>query len=139
MSQLRRAISDLAEQFAASVLKALHGASLQDLVGLSGGGDAPRRGPGRPRKTETAAAAPSGATRLRRVKKGGRRSAKDLQGTIDAIVATLGKSKEGMRSEQIQKALGLTKKDVTRPLQLALSKKSIKKKGQKRATTYFAA
>lgn len=135
MSQLRRTIADLAEAFASSVLKALHGASLNDLASLSGGSGAPRRGPGRPRKEESAAAGP----KLRRVKKGGRRSAKDLQGTIDAIVSVLGKSKEGMRSEQIQKALSLSKKDVTRPLQIALAKKSIRKKGQKRATTYFAA
>lgn len=44
-----------------------------------------------------------------------------------------------MRSEDIQKALGLSKKDVTRPLQLAIATKAIKKKGVKRATRYFLA
>ena len=54
------------------------------------------------------------------------------------IVAKLGEHKDGLRSEQLQKELKLDKKEITGPLMLALSKKKITKKGQKRSTTYFA-
>ena len=58
---------------------------------------------------------------------------------VEAVVGVLRSSKDGLRSEQIQQALGLSKKDLVRPIQLALSSKAIKKKGERRATSYFAA
>src|SRR5688572_15543057 len=117
MMQLRSSIEKLAQDFASSVLGALKGATLADITDLTGGG-APRRGPGRPpRSGASKAAAPAAAgSRLRRVKKGGRRSASDLQTTVNAIVSVLKTSSAGLRSEQLQKKLGLSKKDVTRPL-----------------------
>ena len=50
----------------------------------------------------------------------------------------LKETKGGMRSEELQKALGLDKKTITRPLTMALAEKMIRKSGQKRSTTYFA-
>ena len=43
-----------------------------------------------------------------------------------------------MRSEQLQKLLSLDKKEISGPLNEALEGKKITKKGQRRATTYFA-
>ena len=83
----------------------------------------------------TTAASP----KLRRVRKGVRRNSADLQATLDAIVGTIKKTKNGMRSEHIQKALGLGKKEISRPLGLGLDKQVLKKKGVKRSTTYYAA
>ena len=44
-----------------------------------------------------------------------------------------------MRSEDIQKALKLDKREMPRVLEEGLTKKALKSKGQKRATVYSAA
>jgi len=136
MSALRRAIADLAEQFADSVLTAVRSASFGDLAALTGPTSAPR--PGAP-KPATSVSTATLTPKLPRTRKGARRSKADQQKIVDAVVTALATKKDGMRSEDIQKALGLSKKDVTRPLQLALTTKAIKKQGTKRATRYFLA
>ena len=68
-----------------------------------------------------------------------RRSPADLEKVVGLVIGALGKAKEGLRSEQLQAALSLSKKEIVGPLTLALSEKKIVKKGQKRATTYFVA
>jgi hypothetical protein len=68
-----------------------------------------------------------------------RRSPEDLEKVVGLVVGALGKAKTGLRSEQLQAALQLSKKEIVGPLNLALSEKKIVKKGQKRATTYFVA
>ncbi|MGZ3448890.1 MAG: hypothetical protein ACXVEF_04795 [Polyangiales bacterium] len=138
---LKNTISRLAESFASEILAALRTASLDDLTALAGGGGGggaaagARRRPGRPAK---AAAAPAAATKVPRVKKGGRRSAGDIEKVAAAIVGAVKGAKAGLRSEQIQKALGLSKKDTQRPIAWALEKKLLRKTGEKRGTTYFA-
>ena len=107
MTTLRSALDSLAANFANAVLAAIRGASLDELV--AGGGGAPRRGPGRPRRSSTTKSAPSAARASlpaspKAKTKGGRlarRSPADI--------------KEG------------------------LAKKALKSKGQKRATVYTAA
>ena len=49
------------------------------------------------------------------------------------------KSTKGLRSEEIRKALKLDVREVPRVLKEGLAKKKLKSRGQKRATTYFAA
>ncbi len=66
-----------------------------------------------------------------------RRSAENLEKVVGLVVGALGKAKEGLRSEQLQEALSLSKKEITGPLTLALFSKRIGKRGNKRATTYF--
>ncbi|MGZ3419310.1 MAG: hypothetical protein ACXVEE_15665 [Polyangiales bacterium] len=137
---LKNTISRLAESLASEILAALRTASLDDLTALAGGGGGgaaagARRRPGRPAK---AAAAPAAATKVPRVKKGGRRSAGDIEKVAAAIVGAVKGAKAGLRSEQIQKALGLSKKDTQRPIAWALEKKLLRKTGEKRGTTYFA-
>jgi hypothetical protein len=139
---LKNRISVLAEEFSAGVLAAIRSASLDEI--LAGGSVAPaKRGPGRPPKsnggaTESAKAAP---TKPAPKTKGGRlarRSPEQIAEVIESIVGALKKSKDGMRSEQIQKVLKLDKKEIFGPLNEALEGKKITKKGQRRATTYFA-
>ncbi len=146
-STLRNTISDLAATFAASVLDALRGASLEEILAESRGGAAGaapvRRGPGRPRANAVAevaerkaVAAPASTRR-----KGGRlsrRSQDDIGMLVDKIVDLLANSPEGLRAEQIRESLGLEAKELPRPLNDALRAKRIAKQGQKRATTYFA-
>ncbi len=138
MSNLRATINALASEFADGVLRALQHASLSDLTAL-GAGAAPARRPGRPAASEAAKASKRGG-RLPTARAGARRNAKDFETLAAAIVSVVGESGgKGLRSEQIQKALGLAKKDVVRPIQIALENKQLRKKGQRRGTTYFAA
>jgi hypothetical protein len=139
MSTLRTALQDLAARFAVDVLAAIRGASLQELLAETGG--APRPTAGRPRgrakATPPVAARPAAPVPARA--RGGRlarRSPADIEKALGLIVAAL---KAGpMRSEQIQRALGLDKRELPRVLKHGLATKKLKAKGQKRATMYSA-
>jgi len=58
---------------------------------------------------------------------------------LDQLVSVLKKNKGGLRAEQIREELGLQAKEMPRVLKEGLSTQKLKSKGQKRATTYFAA
>ncbi|WP_394838330.1 hypothetical protein LVJ94_15625 [Pendulispora rubella] len=154
MSNLRNTISDLANDFAQGVLGAIRRASLEEILdepGRGGGrrgrlpelavsdgaeasddGRAVRRGPGRPAGSGGGGGVRGRGGRLRR------RSMDDLAELSDRIVELLESHPEGLRAEQIREALNVQAKELPRPLNDALSARRIGKKGQKRATTYFA-
>jgi hypothetical protein len=135
MSSLKSRLDSLASSFATEVVRAIQSASLEELLGEVGGA---RRGPGRPNGSATAAA----ASRPRAARKGGRlprRSAEDIAKTLDRVVALVKRSKQGLRAEQIRAELHMQAKEMPRVLKEGISKKMLKSKGQKRATTYFAA
>jgi hypothetical protein len=137
---LKSEIEKLAETLAAGVLAAIRGASLEELLGERGTKSV-KRGPGRPPKTTRGGGGQPDPLRRPKKGKGGRlarRSPSDIQHVIGLIASELGRHKEGLRSEQLQKALKMEKKEITGPLNQALAEKRISKKGQKRATTYFA-
>ena len=130
-STLRSTLNDLATEFATSILRAIRGHSLEEILHETGGGSS-SRGRGR-----AAAAAPRAAGG----KRGGRlarRSTEDIAGVVDKIVSLLEKHQTGLRAEEIRGKLKLQAKELPRPIAEALSKKRIVKEGQKRATTYFA-
>jgi hypothetical protein len=134
MPTLRTTLDALASSFAANVLAAIRGASLQELLAESGG--AARRGPGRPRGG-------GDVTGIRPPKKGtsgrlARRSPAEIARALDAVVILVRKNKQGLRSEEIRKALDLDVREVPRVLKEGLAKKKLKSRGQKRATTYTA-
>ncbi len=131
MPNLQSTIQQLAAQFADGVLSAIRGASLEDILAETSGGAA------RPRGRVTAAKRGPGRPRGGRSGGRGRRSAADLNAVVDRIVALVGKHKAGLRAEQIKAQLGIPRNQLMRPLSMAL-KKGLRKKGQKRATTYFA-
>jgi len=68
-----------------------------------------------------------------------RRSAEDIAKMLDQVLAVVKKHKDGLRAEQIRAELRLQAKEMPRILKEGLGKKKLKAKGQKRATTYFAA
>jgi hypothetical protein len=144
-ASLRDTIQQLAAEFASGVLGAIRGSSLEDILSQaagSGSGGPVRRGPGRPRKSiampaEVGFGKPSSSRR-----KGGRlgrRSAKDLARVVDQITDLLSRNPKGLRAEQIRAQLGLSAKEMPRPIAKALASKRISKVGQKRATTYSVA
>jgi hypothetical protein len=126
MSKLRAAISDLANRFAVDLVETLRTMSLDELVAEVGG----------PRRAGAAAVLGTG----RRGKNGrlARRSAADLEKVTNGIVSLLHAHPNGLRAEEIRAALRLDAKELPKPLADALAAKRISKKGQKRATTYFA-
>jgi hypothetical protein len=138
---LHHTIQQLAASFAAGVLGAIRQSSLEEILAETEG--AGRRGRGRPPKgaaTREAAPAGGGARRSAGRKKGGRlgrRSAGALGRVVDRIVELLSKNPKGLRAEQIRAELGLSAKELPRPIAKALEAKRIRKTGQKRATTYF--
>lgn len=141
-TELRNQINDLAMKFASQLLVALQGASLSELAneaaanGTRRAGASGRNGRGDAGSAPSASlpslggAAPTGKRR--------RRSAADLAQTVDAIVKLLKTNRAGLRAEEIREKLGLARKEVPRPIAAALAARKISKKGEKRATTYFA-
>jgi hypothetical protein len=135
---LRATLNDLASTFATDVLTAIRGASLEELVAESGGA---RRGPGRPRGSSTKATRSAGRASPAPKRQAGRlarRSPADIANVLGRVHALLKGKKAGLRSEQIQKTLRLDKRELPRVLADGLAKKKLSKKGQKRATAYFA-
>ena len=131
---LRSSLHDLANHFADSVLAAIRGASLEDLVSEQGG-DARRR-PGARHGGTTApeSARSAGRTNGRLV----RRSPEDIAKALERVVVVVRKS-TGMRSEEIRKVLKLDTREVPRILHEGLKTKKLKSKGHKRATVYSVA
>jgi uncharacterized Zn finger protein len=74
----------------------------------------------------------------RNARRPGLRSAADVADMVDRIVELLKGSKTGLRAEQIRAALGVQARDLPRPIAAALDSRRVRKKGQKRATTYLA-
>jgi hypothetical protein len=142
MSNLQSQLRDLASAFAAQMVDAIRGASLQELA--SAGGrireDSPRpfasSGAARKAVTEVTEAAPVKAPRDNgRLP---RRSADEIAAHLSKIVSLLQKHKAGMRAEEIRSNLGMLPKEMPRILKEGLAKKKLTSKGQKRATTYHA-
>ncbi len=134
-------IESLANQFVQQVLAAVRSASLEEIaagtVSVSRSVAVAVAAASKP-AVVSAAKAPKvakakGAGRL------GRRSPDDIARTLDAIVAMLKDNPRGMRAEDIRKSMGLDSREMPRPLQEGLDSKRLHKKGEKRATTYFAA
>jgi len=162
-TDLRTAIDHLAANFASSIVAAIRAGKLDDILTLAGGAGpeatppAPAKGRA-PRKAAAPAAklapAPTRAPAVRparpaksapavkvSAKEAGRlhrRSPQELAKALEKVVAIV-KGKGGLRSEQIQKQLGMDKKELPRVLRLGLEKKALKSKGEKRSRTYSAA
>jgi hypothetical protein len=120
-TSLRSRLGELASAFAASVVDAIRGSSVEELFAQSTTG-----------RPSLARVAPSG-------RRGGRlprRSGKDIAGVIDQIVDLLRQHPKGLRAEEIRSALDFEAKEMPRPLREGLENGRFTKSGQKRATTY---
>ena len=140
MPSLQQTIARLAEEFAASILKAIASSSISEVTALGAGAPtrttAPAARYGRAPAARVPKASPAGA--WKRVQKTGRRGSEDLEAIIGRVVATL-TAGGAMSSEHLQRALRVTKKDIARPLVLAVKRGTLSKQGTKRATRYSAA
>jgi hypothetical protein len=140
-SSLRTNLRSLADSFASAVLDAIRSASLDELLVDAGAG----RGPGRPRGSGAHAPGRAAAGTVgippkgRRAGRLARRSAEQIVRALDGVIALVKKHKGGLRAEQIRAELGMQAKEMPRVLSEGLSKKKLKRRGRKRATTYSAA
>jgi hypothetical protein len=130
MSTLRQTIEAQVLQFATAIVQALRGASLDELMSVTGGGV---RGVVRAPTATTNGAASKPTKKSGRL---GRRSAEDIAQTLDKIVAVLTQHPEGLRAEQIKAALSLDTREMPKPIAEGLKTGALKKTGQKRATVY---
>jgi hypothetical protein len=151
-SSLRSRLGELANAFSASVLDAIRGASLEELLSessatrsrgpsVAAAAAAPRARQARRVPVKAAPAAPAAPVAPAAKRRGGRlarRSSGDIAGVVASIVALLKASPAGLRAEEIRSKLGLQAKELPRPLKEGLDARTLSKTGQKRATTYFA-
>jgi hypothetical protein len=125
---LHSQLAALADNFANAVLDAIRGASLEELLGDGKSRpSAPTRSKVGPRPVRA-----SSPGRLKR------RSPDDIAESLEQVYGLLKRHRDGLRAEQIRDALTMQSKEMPRILAEGLAKRKLRKKGQKRATTYFA-
>jgi hypothetical protein len=126
-------IRSLIESFTSDLSTVMRRAALEEVqarLTLVIGDVAPkRRGPGRPRATAAAA--------VPQKKKRGKRTAADLAGVGDALLAHV-KANPGARGEQIAAALGTDVETMRLPMQKLIAEKKVRTEGERRGTRYFA-
>jgi hypothetical protein len=137
MPNLLNTLNDLANSFASSVLDVIRNASIEE---LSGGvkANASSDRPSRPSSGTQGVLALTKAPK-RKAGRLARRSPEQIAETLETIVALLKSKKSGLRAEQVRRTLDLDVREMPRVLKEGLVKRKLKSKGQKRATTYFAA
>jgi hypothetical protein len=151
-------LNRLASAFAESVFQAIRELSLEELVAETGGlrgmemvsatgrergsksrgeASARRERSGRRTSRRERQAAPRGGRRgtSGRLK---RRSPKDIERALGEVVSLIESNPGGMRAEQIRSELGMQPKEMPRILGEGLASRRLKKRGHKRATTYYA-
>jgi len=134
MPTLHATINALASEFAHDLLRALRDAPLKDIVAETSSGHVQRRAA---RRVSDGTKSIAGHKRVRR-------SPETLKKLADQIVALVAKHPKGIRAEELKAAMGVKPGNVgakvfTKPLSVALASKKIRKRGHRRATTYFSA
>ncbi len=143
LMSLKQTIAHLTEaamrNLTEEIARAIRSASFDEVAALNGGvhkaAAAAPKAKASAKAGPKAAAAPAGSKRRGRRP---RRSAEQIKATLTTVLGLLKKS-PGLRSEQIQKTLKLAKKDLVGPIAAGLEAGNLKKKGERRATAYFAA
>ena len=100
---------------------------------LGGGSAAPRRGA----RGGRAAAVSTAPVRGGRREKGQKRDPGEIERLTGRLLDYV-KSNGGQRIEQIAAGMGTVTKELNLPVKKLIAQKSLKTKGQKRATQYFA-
>jgi hypothetical protein len=138
---LQSQLNQLASSFTHAVIEAIREVSLEELVAETGRlqgmprphavTSSPRRG-----RAPRRATGPSRRSSPRRLK---RRSRDEIQRALGEIVSLVENRPRGLRAEQIRSELGMEAKEMPRILGEGLATRRLRKRGQKRATTYYAA
>jgi hypothetical protein len=132
-------IRDRVEAFAAELTELIRAAAMETVAaalgeGTAGGGRVGRgrgrRGPGRP------ARGPGRPARVVARTKGAKRAPQEIE-RLTSRLADYVKSNPGQRIEQIAKGMGTSTKELNLPVKKLVAEKTIKTRGQKRATQYL--
>ena len=126
-AQIRARIESFTHELAELVKQAAV-ESVQEALSSSTPARRTRKAGGRPRPTKTAKRVSSRSRR---------RSPEQIKATGKKILAHV-KSNQGHRLEEISAALKTASKDLKRPVANLLGAKTLKTRGQKRGTKYFA-
>jgi hypothetical protein len=119
-------IRTLVEEFTSKLELVVRRTALEQVAAALGDTVAMRRGPGRPK----------GSAKVGRPKKGGKRSAANLEAMGAKLLAHV-KAHPGQRGEQIAAALKTDVGTMRLPMQKLMAAKQIKTKGQRRGTSYY--
>jgi len=134
-SQIDKQIQDRIEAFLGELSGLVRQAAIESVADALGGA-APKRGPGRPRKTTASSEAAAKKTATRRKGKRIRRTAADIEATKGDILKYL-KANPGSGMESISAALKMPTKDVRGPMLKLAAAKKVRMTGQKRGAKYF--
>ncbi len=130
MSDLNSQISKLVSEFVENVTALARRAAVDTLTGALDDRNGRRRGGG-------AAISVGDVLKAERRGKGAKRSSSQLD-RLQSRVMEFVTANPGMRIEQINKELGTSTRDLQLPIRKLIANGSLKSKGEKRATTYFA-
>ena len=146
MSTLQSQLDSLARAFAEQIVQAIRAISIHELSSGGAGTVGNGRSAGSTRALTSAGAVRRVVSKATKTpaRKGARasgrlarRSAEEIQAMLGKVIGLVKKHKDGLRSEEIRKNLGMLPKEMPRILKEGLSSKKLSSKGQKRATTYF--
>jgi hypothetical protein len=127
MPSLSEILASLARDLATEVLALARSSSVEDILA----GHAPAKpAPGPP-------SGPSTKTDVSALPTHVKRMGPEMIESAANLITSYVKSHQGANAERIRKELGIPQNKWMRPLALALAKKGLTKKGQKRATIYF--
>jgi hypothetical protein len=142
---LQSQLNQLASSFTHAIIEAIREVSLEELVAETGGLKGMARPQARPQSTASStrrghasrrATGPSRRQSSRRLK---RRSPDEIERALGDVVSLVENRPRGLRAEQIRSELGMQAKEMPRVLGEGLATRRLRKRGQKRATTYYAA
>jgi hypothetical protein len=123
-------IRGMLEAFAGELAGLIRESAMQTVRDALGGESSGRRGGGR---RASSAVAASGA---RRLAKGAKRPPDEIVKLTGRLLEYV-KGHKGERIEQIAKGMGVSTRELNLPVKKLLAGKSIRTRGQKRATQYF--
>jgi hypothetical protein len=128
--QIRSRVEEFVDELSSLIRQSAMDTVAQVLGGVGSGstGGRGRRGAG----ARAAAVEPRGRARA----KGAKRSQDELE-RLTGRLLTYVKANAGQRIEQIAKGMGVSTRELNLPAKKLLANKSLKTKGQKRATQYF--
>jgi hypothetical protein len=125
-------IRGMLEAFANDLAGLIRESAMQTVRDALGGEPSGRRGGRGGRRVARAAAAPAG----RRLAKGAKRPPDEIVKLTSRLLEYV-KGHKGERIEQIAKGMNVSTRELNLPVKKLISGKSIRTKGQKRATQYF--
>ena len=135
VTAMRSTIQELSATFAEEILESVRGSSLTEIVGARtrAGGDA--------EESHRWNGADPGAPSIPRLGPGrhGRRPREEISRLVVEIVDLCKQHEDGIHAEEMRAMLKIPRREILRPIAVALAEKRIRKTGHKRSTLYFAA